>query len=154
MNALTIDAGKCTACRVCELACSFVKAETFSPALSRIRVVRFEEEGLNMPMSCQQCEDAPCVAGCPSGAMHRDPDLDIVGWDADKCIFCRMCTMACPFGAVIYHSPRSIIKCDLCGGEPACVDQCMYGALTFKPLSTLTQRKRWASAESLLAEQK
>jgi Fe-S-cluster-containing hydrogenase component 2 len=42
--------------------------------------------------------------------MHPDPDLNRVAWDETKCIGCRMCMIACPFGAVVYETPRSLIK--------------------------------------------
>jgi len=79
-------------------------------------------EGISVPTTCEQCEDAPCVAVCPTSAMFNDPAMNRVGWEEAKCIGCRMCTLACPFGAVVYEtSRRRILKCDLCGGAPECV---------------------------------
>ena len=152
-NTLTIDVEKCTACKACELVCSFTKEGVFVPTLSRIQVVRFMERGLNVPTVCQQCEDAPCMAVCPTGAMHIDFHLNLIAWEEGKCIFCRMCTLACPFGAVVYESPRRIIKCDLCGGEPVCVDNCIHKALRFEPLQRAAQRKRRTTAQSAVSKE-
>ena len=128
---LMIHPDKCTGCRTCELACSFFHDGEFRPTTSRISIHTWEMEGFSTPMTCQQCEDAPCVAVCPSGAMHIDPTLNCVAWDAEKCIGCRMCTLACPFGAVFYQRPNRIVKCDLCGGKPECVAFCPTGALEY-----------------------
>lgn len=85
-----------------------------------------------MPTTCVQCEDAPCVAVCPTGAMYEDPSGNRVAWDEAKCIGCRMCTLACPFGAVVFETDkRRIIKCDLCDGQPECVKICPTGALDY-----------------------
>ena len=148
MTELIINAEKCTSCMACELVCSFAHEGVFAPALSRIKVIRFMDRGLNVPITCQQCEDAPCVAACPSGAMHLDLNLGRIGWDERKCIFCRMCTHSCPFGAVVYESPRRIIKCDLWEGEPVCVANCIYGALMYEPLRKVVERRQRATAKS------
>ena len=85
-----------------------------------------------MPTTCAQCEDAPCVAVCPTGAMWDDPQNNRVVWDENKCIGCRMCTLACPFGAVVFDAKRHrIIKCDLCDGDPECVKVCPAKAIEF-----------------------
>jgi len=64
--------------------------------------------------------------------MHQDFMLQRVGWDEVKCIGCRMCTLACPFGAVVFETgSRRIIKCDLCEGKPECVVFCPTQALDY-----------------------
>ncbi len=47
-----INAAKCTACKACELACSFTKEGVFAPRLSRIRVMQLHEVGMNVPVVC------------------------------------------------------------------------------------------------------
>jgi len=85
-----------------------------------------------MPTLCQQCESAPCVAVCPTAAMHADPAGNRVAWEEAKCIGCRMCTVACPFGAVVYDTRQQrIVKCDLCDGAPECVAFCPNSALEY-----------------------
>jgi len=93
---LMIYPDRCTGCRNCTLACSAFHDGEFRPHTSRIQVTTWEMEGFSMPTTCQQCEDAPCVAVCPTGAMHDDALINRVAWDEVKCIGCRMCTLACP----------------------------------------------------------
>jgi anaerobic carbon-monoxide dehydrogenase iron sulfur subunit len=57
---LTVNAEKCTGCRLCEQVCSVVHEGVSNPAKSRIQIVKWEDEGRYIPMICQQCEDAPC----------------------------------------------------------------------------------------------
>jgi Fe-S-cluster-containing hydrogenase component 2 len=129
---LMIYPDRCTGCHNCELACSFFHDTEFRPQMSRIHVYSWEMEGFSMPTTCQQCEDAPCVSVCPTTAMHDDPAMNRVAWDKAKCIGCRMCTLACPFGAVVYETPKQrIVKCDLCDGAPECVAFCPVSALEY-----------------------
>ncbi len=129
---LMIYPDRCTGCQNCTLACSAFHDGEFRPHTSRIQVTTWETEGFSMPTTCQQCEDAPCVAVCPTGAMHDDPPINRVAWDEVKCIGCRMCTLACPFGAVVFETARRrIIKCDLCDGKPECVTFCPNKALDY-----------------------
>jgi len=100
-------------------------------------------EGLELPMLCQQCEDAPCVAICPQDALSRDPTLDRVVLDYDLCIGCKMCVTACPFGGMgIDIVARRVVKCDLCDGDPTCVRFCDPGALEFVPATAANLRKK------------
>ena len=123
---------RCTGCHNCELACSFFHDGEFSLSASRIHVHTWEMEGISVPTTCEQCEDAPCALVCPTAAMHTDPRLNRVAWDETKCIGCRMCSLACPFGAVAYETSRSrILKCDLCDGTPECAVFCPVGAIEY-----------------------
>src|SRR5450756_835694 len=63
----------CTGCRQCELTCSYVHEGVYSPGLSRIRLVRFEGEGLSVPVTCVYCRRPYCEEVCPTGAMTHDP---------------------------------------------------------------------------------
>jgi len=129
---LMIYPDRCTGCHNCELACSFFHDGEFRLPASRIRVHSWEMEGISVPTTCAQCEDAPCVPVCPTGAMHAEAERSRVGWDEARCIGCRMCTLACPFGAVTYETSRNrILKCDLCDGAPECVAFCPVDALEF-----------------------
>jgi carbon-monoxide dehydrogenase iron sulfur subunit len=50
----------------------------------------------------------------------------------DRCVGCKVCTIACPFGTVNYNSDSGkVIKCDLCDGDPACAKACPTGAITY-----------------------
>jgi carbon-monoxide dehydrogenase iron sulfur subunit len=97
---LKVDFEKCTGCRLCELVCAVKHHNVSNPARSRIRIIKWESEGIYVPMVCQQCEDAPCVAACPAKALSRNPETGRVELDYDKCIGCRTCVSVCPFGAI------------------------------------------------------
>ena len=105
-----------------------------------------------MPVVCQQCEEPACANICPVQAISRDVDTDAVVVDYDLCVGCRMCVVACPFGAVAFDMDRrQAIKCDLCGGvEPWCVRFCEPGALTFKRPSMVSLDKKRAAGHRVL----
>ena len=75
---LMIYPDRCTGCQNCTLACSVFHDGEFRPHTSRIQVTTWEMEGFSMPTTCQQCEDAPCVAVCPTGAMAEK------GWSVEE----------------------------------------------------------------------
>ena len=88
-----------------------------------------------LPTMCQQCENAPCVSVCPTGASYRDPETNIVLVDKEKCIGCKYCMMACPYGVRSWNAAEKCAeKCTLCGHLtsqdklPACVKSCAAGA--------------------------
>jgi Fe-S-cluster-containing hydrogenase component 2 len=129
---LKVDYEKCTGCRLCELVCAVKHDHVSNPIRSRIRVIKWEAEGIYVPMSCQQCEDAPCVIGCPAKALARNMEMGRVEVDYQKCIGCRTCVSVCPFGAMHFvPSDRKVIKCDLCDGDPQCVRFCDVKAVDF-----------------------
>ena len=131
-KALVIHHEKCTGCRLCELVCAVKHDGISNPTRSRIRVMKWEMEGLYIPMSCQQCEDAPCLNGCPVGAISRNEALNRVEVDYDVCIGCRTCVSVCPFGAMTYNAiDRKVIKCDLCDGDPQCARFCDVQAIEY-----------------------
>ena len=149
---LRINANKCTACKACELACSFNKEGVFAPSLSRIRVVQLHDAGMNVPVACTNCADAPCISACPTGAIFRDAAVPVVRINEEDCIGCSACVLACPFGAVDMNEERGVaIMCDLCGGNPTCVKHCIYGALEFDRNATTAQNKRIAEAYRVAA---
>lgn len=151
---LVVEVSKCTACHACELACSFAKEGFFAPTLSRIRIMQVHEEGLNVPVVCVNCADAPCIPACPVGAVYRDRAVPVVRIKEDDCIGCGDCIRACPFGAVDRPPAKDVaIMCDLCDGEPACVTSCIYGALSFEQGDgkDAASTKRWATARVVAA---
>ena len=99
---MVIDRRKCVGCMSCTVAC---KAENGLPPGVVYRPVIEEEIGTYphatrrfTPRPCMQCEDPPCVPVCPVNATYRRPD-GIVAIDYEKCIGCRYCITACPYGA-------------------------------------------------------
>jgi molybdopterin-containing oxidoreductase family iron-sulfur binding subunit len=178
---MVIDLGKCIGCRRCAYAC---KRENNVPdTISPPYIMVFETEAATgvtghfaspemmgkgttmyytklhkhkwyMPVQCNHCDDAPCVQVCPTGASYKDQD-GLVLIDYDKCIGCRNCMTACPYGARRFnwwepHVPRDRInplvpmrrhgvveKCTFCvhrtrrGKFTRCVEACPNKARTF-----------------------
>ena len=147
---LVVNHERCTGCRLCELVCA-VKHDGFSnPTRSRIKVMKWETEGLYIPMSCQQCQDAPCMNVCPVKAISRDEDLARVMVDYDKCIGCRSCVAVCPFGAMNFNViDRKVFKCDLCDGDPQCVRFCDVKAVEYKEPSDVSIVKKREAAHRI-----
>lgn len=108
--------------------CASVSSSAFIP---RIRVIK--DDAFTTAVSCHQCEDAPCANVCPTHAIRREHGHIFV--EQTRCIGCKSCMLACPFGAmnVVARSSRvQAIKCDLCWHRetgPACVEACPTSAL-------------------------
>jgi len=150
---LYIDYQKCTGCRLCELVCAVFHDGISNPARSRIKVMKWEAEGLYIPISCQQCQDAPCMNVCPVKAISRDEELGRVFVDYDVCIGCRSCVAVCPFGAMNFNiKDKQVFKCDLCDGDPQCVRFCEEKAVDFLEVDDVSiYKKRDAATRISLA---
>lgn len=112
----------CIGCRACEVACVMahhneqhaLSARHFTP---RITVVK--EGNKHSAVTCHHCENAPCLQSCPNGAISRMRDS--VQVDEQKCIGCKACVVACPFGTmevVTGAQSATAQKCDLCLDRP------------------------------------
>jgi len=179
--AMALDINKCIGCRRCAYACVMENNQDREMHIEWIKVVsvpREEFEILNtkldytkapeknmvyVPMACMHCEDPPCVMVCPVRATFKEPD-GIVVIDYDRCIGCRYCITACPYGARrfnwrkptipvtelnpnmhilgnVLRQPHVTEKCTWCiqrsrdGGVPACVEVCPVGARSFGDLN-------------------
>ena len=163
---MVIDLKRCIGCYACQIAC---KAENATPpGVLFARVVKREigtypkVRRMSLPLLCMHCADPPCVKVCPTEASFKRPD-GIVDIDADKCVGCRYCMMACPYGSRFYygeeqhyfdgggltpyeekgyrnHPTGVVIKCNFCAHrverseQPACVANCPAKARIFGDL--------------------
>lgn len=102
---------------------------------------------LHFPRSCLHCETPACVTVCPTGASYKRAEDGIVLVDEDKCIGCKLCSWACPYGAREYSAVEGVMKkCTLCVDriyneqlpeaerQPACVQACPTKARHFGDL--------------------
>lgn len=123
------DISICVGCNMCEVACSSFHHGAVSPALSRIRVSKLEEIGIDMAVACLGCLEKYCLV-CPTDALSVGGKGEIL-LDAELCTGCELCVDACPIGAVGFHEGLPLF-CDLCDGEIACVEVCpKSGALLY-----------------------
>lgn len=131
---------RCVGCRVCELVCSERHEGAFRPSTSRIQVLSFDETVQDLPIVCQQCSDAPCLAACPSGALSRNNKTGAVVVDSEVCTQCQTCVEACVVGQGVVDPDAKLAirfdgeaqapaKCDLCEGDPQCAKFCPTQAL-------------------------
>ena len=135
---------KCLACKSCEVACALAhsKSKVLEEAIEEQpkpqRRVTVEAVGqFGVPMQCRHCEDAPCMAVCPTGAIHRPQADGPVLIEQDRCIGCKFCLMACPFGV---------------GRQPACVEACPTKALKLVDEKDLAAGKRKQAAFELVRQ--
>jgi anaerobic dimethyl sulfoxide reductase subunit B (iron-sulfur subunit) len=141
-HAFYLDLDRCTGCFACAVACmdqndleagaepvawrQVFQVETGSGPDARLRYVS---------LACMHCEDAPCLMACPSGAISRETGTRTVAVNAELCIGCHSCSIACPFGVPRFGKDGAMQKCDLCSVrlendmEPACVRVCPTKAL-------------------------
>ncbi|MBK5960045.1 hydrogenase [Rhodoplanes elegans] len=97
MNRFVIaDPGRCIGCNTCMAACTAVHRGQGLQAHPRLHVTRTAEA--TAPVVCRHCEDAPCARVCPVGAIVRADGAVLI--DEKTCIGCKMCALACPFGAI------------------------------------------------------
>ncbi|MFQ5855024.1 MAG: 4Fe-4S dicluster domain-containing protein [Anaerolineae bacterium] len=149
MERLFCDPRRCVGCRACELACAVehapskdlfqaVSAGELGPPRREVQLVGTEPYrvaigGVVLSLGCYHCDPAPCVDACITGAMHKEGGETVC--DADKCIGCWMCIMACPHGGITPQ--QTALKCDLCPDRAgrtgraryACVEACPTNAL-------------------------
>lgn len=96
---MVIDQSKCVGCDLCLAACHAYNDTPPNISWSRVEEVAPTDDGQRVfrPVPCQHCQDAPCVMVCPAKATYHRYD-GLVMMDYDRCIGCRYCQLACPYG--------------------------------------------------------
>ncbi len=154
-----VNMQRCIGCRTCQVACK--DRHNLQAAGPRTRRVETFECGaypdvqmFHTTVSCNHCENPACVAGCPTGAMFKSDDGTVQHID-DRCVVCRNCMLACPYGAPqLDEGENMIVKCDSCkalredGRNPVCVDACPMRAIEFGDIDEL--RAKHGDAVSVL----
>jgi formate hydrogenlyase subunit 2 len=105
MNQFIIaDPKVCIGCNTCLASCSREHQLQGLQSAPRLRVVRNEQD--SAPVMCHQCEDAPCAQVCPVNAItHQDNAIVL---NESLCISCKLCGIACPFGAITFSGSQPI----------------------------------------------
>ena len=162
--ALVIDLNVCVGCHACVTSCKQWNTSSISAGplpddnpygadpsgVFFNRVQTFEvgtfpnTDTVHLPKSCLHCEDPPCVPVCPTGASHKREEDGIVLVDYDKCVGCKYCSWACPYGAREFDEHEKVMKkCTLCVDriydeslpeaerKPSCVMACPASARIF-----------------------
>ncbi|MEG2172550.1 MAG: 4Fe-4S dicluster domain-containing protein [Desulfovibrionaceae bacterium] len=137
---ITTDEQLCISCKACEVHCKVYNKVPLGLKLG-VHVQagpQFDHGTVRMHtlyMPCCQCDDAPCLTACPTGAMQKRAD-GIVYIEESLCTGCRACWSACPWRVPQFDAQRQKMrKCDLCrhridaGLKPACVTGCTMSAL-------------------------
>ncbi|NIO05302.1 MAG: 4Fe-4S dicluster domain-containing protein [Proteobacteria bacterium] len=132
---------RCTGCNRCAYACAAVKEGMFMPSKARIKINNFPFEGYSVPSVCFQCPKPDCLKACPERAILKN-ERGVIVVEASKCDGCGDCIEACPYGMIEQYGSGKAYKCDLCGGNPACVAECEFGALAFKEPDKISLRLR------------
>ncbi len=170
------DATKCSGCKACELACftehnkqsngvGYTVGSVEVPVSPKLFVTRINDD-ISAPVQCKHCEDAPCLNVCSKNAISRINGQVII--DVEKCIGCKDCMLACPFGAIdlsdVYMNKQPVMqsggedtakaatKCDLCAQNPdgpACVRVCPNKALTLVDPIVLKKQKNEEAVKAL-----
>jgi anaerobic dimethyl sulfoxide reductase subunit B (iron-sulfur subunit) len=147
--AFYFDSSACSGCKACQAACQDKNSLPTGVLWRRVYEVSgggWERRGAawistvfayNLSISCNHCQAPICLEVCPAGAYSRRPD-GIVLLDSRRCIGCRCCVWACPYGAPQYNPDSGRTgKCDFCadlldlGKPPACVAACPLRTLEF-----------------------
>ena len=159
MKAILTDVTKCIGCRECVAACKTwnkldqesKKRWSLDDGLSaRNWTSIIEKDGVFVRKQCRHCLEPACASACPVGALHKT-DTGAVIYDKEKCLGCRYCMMACPYGIPRYDWDQAVPyvkKCILCydrikeGKQPACTEVCPVQATIFGERDELIREAR------------
>ncbi|HWR34414.1 MAG TPA: 4Fe-4S dicluster domain-containing protein [Clostridia bacterium] len=156
-KALLYDATLCVGCKACEGACAEQNKLPYDETIAAEQVqsdhkftVVLNKNEKYMRRLCMHCQDPACASVCPVGALHKTAAGPVV-YEEDRCMGCRYCMAACPFGVPKYEWSKvlpKVQKCVMCpdrvaAGRPtACTEACPTGATKFGEREELIQEAR------------
>jgi Fe-S-cluster-containing dehydrogenase component len=160
-RALVIDLDRCSGCDSCIVACKHENGVDLGNYWNRVLAVGPtgtwpDIEQYWLPVQCQQCRNAQCIDVCPTGASYRDAATGVVLINKAKCIGCKYCMMACPYGVRTFNESAGCVeKCTLCShltadgsAVPACVHNCPTGARFYGELDDASSDAAQAIAQA------
>lgn len=154
---IAIEPSRCVACGTCMAACS--EGHKHAGLQAEPRLALFQSREVVASLTCHHCEGAPCLKVCPVNAITSDPD-GCIRVDEKRCVGCKLCSIACPFGAIHlggtpiagvdgieYYTPTfpasaspilkweigvytAAVKCDLCSYDPSGKPHCVTYCIT------------------------
>ncbi|MFV0481613.1 MAG: DMSO/selenate family reductase complex B subunit [Campylobacteraceae bacterium] len=156
-----LDQSQCIGCRTCQLTCKDYKDTPIGVSFRRVSEYESGEWlddkdatsvtpvgvfAYYSSISCNHCDEPACAKVCPTGAMHKT-SFGIVEVNPKKCIGCKACAMACPYGSPQYNKQKKhMTKCNGCRERleqdllPICVASCPARALHAGPISELREQ--------------
>lgn len=153
-NYIAMDPSKCDKCYACEVACVEAHPGNNGHAMCIVDA----SMGPAISLHCLHCASAPCMKACSTGNIVRDTEEDAVYMRGDRCIGCKLCVSACPFGMIVWDQQQGQArKCDLCverlgkGEDPACVAGCPTGALSPADNGEQVKKRRLIALQTTLA---
>jgi formate dehydrogenase iron-sulfur subunit len=143
-KAILYDATLCIGCLQCEEGCAKQNTLPYDEGIAaekktsahKYTYVAVRDDEKFMRRLCMHCIDPSCVSACPVGALKKTKDGPVI-YEEDRCMGCRYCMVACPFGVPKYEWSKAlpgIRKCIMCytrlekGEQTACAEACPTGA--------------------------
>lgn len=153
---LIVDVKRCIACKRCMTECAVAHSRSGELAGAMQETPRPEPRvwvkqlgAFSAPYQCRHCENPPCVAACPNGALSKDAERGPVVLNLDACAGAAKCVKKCPFlGIQMNLDGTTAVKCDLCitrleaGGVPACAAACPTDAIVYKRFEELSDEEK------------